>query len=142
MNHGAYNTDPNQRQVNPEISGPRPMPSVSSPVNPSSNSVPSLPASMVVEPAKKHIPLIPIIIALVVAILLIGVTVFVFVKSGSKPKSDTNNLTTKEDEKKEEGRVTVEDIETAKKDIDQNLTNINDSTDFHNDDLSDATLGL
>ena len=140
----ALNTnDPRARQVNPDISAPQAMPEHIEPApQPSSNDVPSLPASMTMKPEKHHNPLIPIIIAITVAVLIIGTVVFVFIKSKDSSKGTGDAPTSTEEQKVETGRVSPADIETTKKEIDKNLNTTNDSSDFLSDDLTNQTLGL
>ncbi len=78
--------DQSRRQVNPDISAPKPMAPPPSPITssgPSSQNIPTLVPSMP-KPPKKKGPAIAITIAIVVCILLIGGAIFVFVSAQNK----------------------------------------------------------
>lgn len=107
--------------------------------NLSSSDIPSLPASMTMEKTKRHLPLLPILSALVVAVAIIGLTAFVFIEAKYKNKPQpTSQTTTKSDEK---GKVTADDIDKVKQQIDQNMSSLSDSKDFTLDDLSTQKMG-
>ncbi len=139
--------DPRARQVNPDISAPEAaadklnsLPAPQTPMN--STDVPTLPMEMSMKKPKNHkkLPMVPIIIAISVALVLIGLTTAIFVlsrkKPAPKPVQNNNQNTTASN------RVSPDDVENVKGDIDKNLTNISDSTDFRVDDLTNQTLGL
>lgn len=126
--------DPNQ---------PQPVMDVQSPPkqqNPSSNDVPTLPASMTFVKPKRQLPLLPILTAVVVAIAVIGLSAFAFIESKHNKKAQqASQSAVKKDQPK--NRVTTDDVDKVKDQIDQNMTSIVDSTDFTSDDLSSKKMG-
>ncbi len=121
--------------VNPDISGPRPMPQ-----SPSSQGIPTILPEMP-KPPKKKGPVIAITIAITLCILIIvgAITVFIIARNKTKQPAQKPQVT---EVTKDSGRVSPDDIDNAKKNIDQSLNNIDDTNDFKTDDLTNTTLGL
>lgn len=101
------------------------------------------------QPKKKSAPLAAIIVAVVVALALSGLVLFVYMKSKSSTKQSAyNNSKTKTAKANTsqgiapKPQATVSDIDATNKDIDTSLTKIDDIRDFSSTDLSDAALGL
>lgn len=137
-------TDPDFRKVDPNVSAPQPLPTMPTPIQPGlpqTQDVPSMPASMMMKKPKRKLPIVPIAIAVTVCVLLIGAVVFVFIKSNNTTKQ-TPDSGMKHDDNVDKTKVTPEDIDAANSEIDKNLNNTNDSTDFKVDDLTNQTLGL
>lgn len=87
---------------------------------------------------KHGAPVVPIIIALVIAAALAVVTVLAF-KSAEKaaaPTTDGTNLTQQESE------VTPQSVDDTSAEIDQALNSVDEAADFPESELSDQTLGL
>jgi hypothetical protein len=132
--------DPYSPQVNPDISGPQPMPMDIHPVPaPPVQGLPTPP--MGIKRPKRHVPVLPIVLAVLVSMTLIGVTVFVFIMTKGDKQAVEEVQETKTTEV-ETGRVSADDIDTTNKEIDKNLNSVNDSTDFRTEDLSNQSLGL
>lgn len=130
--------DPKAPQINPEISGHRELPPVESlqannPTPFDSSNAPTIKVH------KNHMPLIPIIIAVLVGIVLIAAATAIYISTRKTTSPETETPSVSEVEK---GKVSPEDIDTTNKSIDQNLNTTNDSTDFRTEDLLDSTLGL
>lgn len=126
-------------QVNPDISAPGAIPVQVNPNHQAQSSDPShIPSSMIAPAPKTHVPLVPIILAIIVGIIIIAASIAVFVTANQKPKTPD----TPQPVSPAAGRLSADDIENANKEIDKNLNNINDSTDFRSDDLTNQTLGL
>lgn len=127
-------------QVNPDISAPGAIPVQVSPNNQAQGNDPShIPTSMIAPAPKSHLPIVPIVLAVIVGIIIIAASIAVFVTANQKPKTTPEVV---KPVAPAAGRLSADDIENANKEIDKNLNNINDSTDFRSDDLTNQTLGL
>lgn len=80
-----------------------------------------------------------IILAILVALVLIGLAGYVYYRSQHKADAPVATQTTTTEHS---GHVMPADITSTTDSIDKSLNTINDSEDFKSDDLSDATLGL
>ena len=89
---------------------------------------------------KGHKPIVPIIIAVVVALALGAVTVFAYLKTQSHTKSGGDATTTHTESQTPAG-ATTEDVDAADKAVDA-AAGTSDATDMPESDLSDTTLGL
>jgi hypothetical protein len=134
--------DPLLPQIRPDVSAPKPPPQPQVIAPPSQPSITPLPQAMMSPPntPKRKLPILPIVIAAVICVAVIGSAIFVFVTSNSKPNKPvtTNNSQSEVDE----GKVSTGDVDAVDRKIDESLNNINDSSDFRSDDLTDQTLGL
>ena len=90
---------------------------------------------------KGHKPIIPIMIAVVVALVLGAVTVFAYLKTQSHTKGGGDVTDTMTHTETQTPAVTSEDVDAADKAVDT-AAGANDATDMPESDLSDATLGL
>jgi uncharacterized membrane protein YebE (DUF533 family) len=120
-----------------DVRSPSPQP----PEQSTPKSADGMPVDMMLPPHKKerHMPVAAILIALTIALGLMALTAFVFIQS-KKQTQITDDAPTSQTQPS--NRVGGEDIEKVKTEIDRNLNNINDSTAFSSDDLSNKTLGL
>lgn len=87
--------------------------------------------------SNKHgAPVVPIIIALVIAAALAVVTILAF-KNAEKAAAPTTNNSTQQ-----EAELTPESVDAATSEIDQSLNEVDEAADFPEDELSDQNLGL
>ncbi len=85
------------------------------------------------------------IITLVVAVILAGVAVFVYMSANSNTAEDTTAGTTEDTTtaaQKEVSPATTTDIDQTNTNVDEALKSVDEATDFAESDLSDASLGL
>lgn len=89
---------------------------------------------------KHSAPIVPIILALVIAAILAVVTILAFKNNKAAAPTEsaesTNNLT------QQEAPVTPESIDTTTAEIDQTLGELDENSDFPEDELSDQNLNL
>lgn len=83
----------------------------------------------------KNTPIIPIVIAIVVATCLIGVTLFVFLHS---KESDTSAGS----ETSQGTAVQPEEVEASSQAVEDELNTLDDAADFSEAEITDETLGL
>lgn len=100
--------------------------------------------SNLIEPTKQKQghkkPIGVIVIAAIVAIGLIGLSVYMYINSQPKPIDNSADTTDQTEEKKEE--ATPEAVDETTKEIDDNMDGLDDNADFSESELSDDTLGL
>lgn len=91
---------------------------------------------------KTHSPMLAILIAVFVAIVLAGVVVFMYMRSktGKVGTADTN--TSNSQTIVEKPQASVSDVDATTKELETNLSQIDESKDFAATELSDASLGL
>jgi hypothetical protein len=90
---------------------------------------------------KKHSPVVPIVVAGIIALALIAVTVFAFLKTKETTTPDGDDHTSPTHQETSSA-ATTQDIDDANKEIDQTLTAVDEAKDFPEADLSDQSLGL
>ncbi len=88
-------------------------------------------------PAKAKAPIAAIIIAVIVALGLIGLTIFAFYKTQNNAKSGDTTAS-----QQPEKPVTTEEVDATQTAVDKQLDTTNDAQDFSSNDLSDTSLGL
>ncbi len=106
--------------------------------NEQSSEVPA-PLAAQASPAHKK-PILPVIIAVLIAAALIGVAVFAYMQQNKKPAASTGGNSTGQTEAP--AKATGADVDSTNKAIDDNLGTTNDAADFDDNTLSDTTLGL
>lgn len=86
-------------------------------------------------------PVVAIVIALVIALGLAGLTVFAYMKNKDsvKPESDA---TTQQPTVAKTTPATTGDVDTATKEVDTTLQEVDNTEDFADTTLTDAALGL
>jgi len=112
---------------------------------PSEHTSPAAAAAMAAASSpKKKKPVAAIIVAIILALGLAAAVVVFYLNSQDK-KTDTsaNTTTTKATTTTVETKeVTAADVETASKQLDTDLSSVDEAKDFPTADLEDATLGL
>ena len=93
------------------------------------------------KPPHSGMPIMAIAIAVVVAIVLAGLVVFAYTRnsSGDIDRKDTTGIYQPITEKPQ---ATTADVDETNKEIDAGLEKANDTADFPESELSDASLGL
>lgn len=132
--------NPRTPQVNPDISAPQPMQPPNSP-HQAANDMPHLPPAMIIKKEKHKVPVLPIVIAIMICLLLVGALTFVFITT-QRRATTPSTIQTQTQTSSEAGRVSSDDIDAASKKIDDSLNSINDAADFKTDELTNQTLGL
>lgn len=93
-------------------------------------------------PAKKSgAPKAAIIVAIIIALALAGVTVFAFTR-GSKKKTTTSAPTTSTAATQAAVKVTGTDVDKTSQGLDDTLKKADDTKDFSSTELTDQSLGL
>lgn len=88
---------------------------------------------------KHHSPYGAVVAAVVIAVLLAGLTVFAYLKtSGNKTATGTNKSSTQA----VPAPVTSNEVDQTNSQIDDAMKSANDTEDFGSTDLSDSALGL
>ncbi len=109
--------------------------------NPTENSGPTNPNPMAIPPAPVHkksgAPKAAIVVAIVIALALAGLTVFAYLKTQNGADSKTPSTSTDSSQK-----ATTDDVDQATKAIDDSANSTNDTTDFPANELSDQSLNL
>jgi preprotein translocase subunit SecD len=85
------------------------------------------------------------IVTLVVAFILAGVAVFVYLSANNNTAEDTNTSNSEAAQtsaKKEVTPATAEDVDQTNTNVDEALKSVDEAADFAEADLSDASLGL
>jgi len=88
---------------------------------------------------KKHGPVVPIVTAVVIALALIGVTVFAFLKTKDSSNSTGDHPATHQETTTP---ATSSDVDNASQQVDEALAAVDDTKDFADSQLTDQTLGL
>lgn len=92
---------------------------------------------------KSNLPVAEILIAIVVALALAGLVVYVYSQSKNSQQTDKNSkTTTSESAIIAKPQASTTDVDTTTQEVDQSLEQLNDSSDFSSSDLSDSSLGL
>lgn len=88
---------------------------------------------------KRRVPTTVILLAVLVAAVLIGVAMFLYLESQTKetpaPAAPGASLNA-------EDEVSAEDVDETVNEVDETINGIDDSDAFNEDDLSDDTLSL
>jgi uncharacterized protein HemX len=98
---------------------------------------------MAIPPTPVHHARVPrgtIIVAIVVALLLAGTSVFAYLKTKDSTITSDQNKTQTQDTATP--KVTTSDVNQTSQEIDDGLKTIDESKDFGTSDLTDSTLGL
>lgn len=95
------------------------------------------------QPHKKGAPVVAIMLAVFVAVALAGLVVFMYLKS----KDESTQTADKSKTSNSQGiapkpQATPGDVDATDKEIESDLTKIDDTKDFSSSDLSDTALGL
>lgn len=87
--------------------------------------------------ASSNKPIGAIVTAIVVALILAGLTVFAFIKTSNtiEPISEDTGAST-------QPAATPADVDKTIEDIDKTMNSVDDTQDINNQDLSDPSLGL
>lgn len=91
---------------------------------------------------KSDKPIAVIIVAVLVAMSLIAVTVFAYMKTQNDTHPEANHTTTSPGGTHQQAAVTPNDVDTTSKEVDQTLSSLDDAKDFPDTELSDQALGL
>lgn len=125
-----------------ESTPPADTPPVDPPQSPPSDTTPDAPAAAPPAAPKKHgAPVVAILLAVIVAVALAGVAVFMYLKSKNAEtlikgsESSTQTVV-------EKPQASPSDVDTTTKEIDDTLTRADDAADFSANELSDTSLGL
>jgi hypothetical protein len=86
-----------------------------------------------------HVPRGTIIVAIVVALLLAGTSIFAYLKTKDDTTTSNNNKTS---QKATPAKVTTSDVSQTSQQIDDTLKTVDDTKDFEANDLGDTALGL
>jgi uncharacterized protein HemX len=113
-----------------DIQPPQATPSTSNPQ--SSETEPVTPAN----PKKSRPPIMVIIIAIIVALTMAGLTVFVYLKTKDTPSLKQASKQSQQD------KATSADVESATQSIDESMKSVDEASDFNDTELSDSNLGL
>lgn len=153
--------EPLSVSTSPMTSEPTPSPSMPSESEPFSNPEPasvfgpqpspgptdmSMPTNAPVNPPApvhtehKHSNKLIVIVAVLVGLILAAAALFIYLKSGDSAKPVVNTVTGTTVE--ETGPLTSDNVDTASQNITNSIGSLDDSQDFSETDLSDATLGL
>lgn len=91
---------------------------------------------------KTHSPILAILLALVVAVVLAGVVIFMYLRSkdGTVGKADTKTSNSQTIVQKP--LASVSDVDATTKELETSLSQIDENKDFATTDLSDTSLGL
>lgn len=118
-----------------------PAPPVESPVEAQGTNVPPAPQPAVTPllpaHAKSGRPIGAIVAAIVIALLLAGLTIMVYLKTKNSIKPIGNNSG-----QNSEQAATPADVDDATEALNQTLDSVKDDQDFNENDLSDTNLGL
>lgn len=95
-------------------------------------------------PKKSNSPTAAIIVAILVALGLAGLTGFAFMQMQKKDKANNTQIpATQQAQKPEEKTVTPEDVDSAAKDVEERLNTTDDAKDLPTaESINDQTLGL
>jgi uncharacterized protein HemX len=85
---------------------------------------------------KSGAPIAAIIVAILVALGLVGVTVYAYMQSNKKTPATTTTTQQTTD------KATTQDVDQASKDVDDSLKSLDANKDFPESDLSDQSLKL
>jgi hypothetical protein len=85
---------------------------------------------------KSNVPVAAIALAVLIAIVLIGITVFAYIRT----KNDGAATTTKTN--LVQPKVTTQDVDQTSTEIDGTVNKVDDTKDFAGEDLTDKALGL
>lgn len=91
-------------------------------------------------PKHGNAPIVPIILAIVIAAVLAVVTVLAF--KNTKPASSTTQTQTQNQPDQPASAVTPDSVDATSAEIDQVLGNIDEAADFPETELTDEALGL
>ena len=129
---------PEDPVVEPAPDMPETPPTAETPTPPVSDSTTPPIAGMQLPPKHKA-PILAIIIAILVAGGLIGLTVYVYL-STQNPDQNTDTSTAQQESTAD--TATPEDVDSTSQSLETELNTANDDTDLNPNDLSDETLGL
>ncbi len=87
---------------------------------------------------KKNTPVVAIVAAVIVALVLAGITVFAYM-AATNGNEDTSKTETKQQDQHVNPAVAIDE---AVNEIDKSLNELNDVSDFSEDELTDQHLGL
>lgn len=90
-------------------------------------------------PKHSGTPVVAVVIAIVIALALAGLTVFAYLKTRNT-SPDTNTTTTQPSTTA--SKATTKDVDNTSKDMDTALSSVDDTKDFAATDISDTALGL
>ncbi len=90
---------------------------------------------------KNHPPLAAIVIAVIIAVALVGVTIFAYLSTRDATHQQDDDHTAQQ-ESTEQAAVTTTDVDDATQDVDSTLSSVDDAKDFPESDLTDQALGL
>lgn len=104
------------------------------------------PTELGVPPPEHHksgSPIIAITIAIVVAVGVAGVVVFMYLKSSNAKKATTNTTSGSSSQVlAPKPQASANDVTTTTKELDTGLSQVDETKDFSANELSDASLGL
>ncbi len=130
---------PNPPQGQP-IAGPGPSPATPPSVPagfvtpPVTDHPPSQPTPTISQQKTRSMPLVAVVVAIVIALGLIGLAVFAYFRHKDMPAGEHHHMSSTE--------VTTNDVDNTGKDVDNALSSANDNKDLPESDLSDQALGL
>jgi uncharacterized protein HemX len=85
--------------------------------------------------------IIAIVASIILAILLIGVAVWVYMQSQNTTE-DPVTTTTTEEVVEDDGRVDAEDVDATIETVEKEINSLDDSGDFGQNDLTNSEIGL
>jgi uncharacterized protein HemX len=91
---------------------------------------------------KSHPPIVAIIVAVVIALALVGVTVFAYMSSKNDTKHEGDDHEMTEQQSSQQSAATTTDVDDTSKEVDSTLGSVDENKDFPESELTDQALGL